>query len=304
MTSYAVLFNSGETVPTRLKHNFVASNTPNSGHGTSFGYDEGSVWIYTSNIWVCTDPTTGSAVWTAIDGSGGGGGFANPMTTAGDLIKATSGGTATRHAIGTDRQYLATSNTSIAWRDDAPLATDLSVSGSHDIDYGLAATHDLTLTGNATFTLSGAVTGQSTDLRIVLRQDGTGSRTVTWPGSITWAGGSAPTLQAAADAVDTIGLLSVDDGTTWLGYYDQTGTSLTAASTVEAETTFGISAAVGTDTEYARQDHTHGTPTNPVTAAAVKAVGRWEPVQFDDGSSPWPFVYHDDEIVVAFIETP
>jgi hypothetical protein len=38
---------------------------------------------------------------------------------------------------------------------------------------------------------------------------------------------------------------------------------------VTDETTFGIATAVGTDTEYARQDHTHGSPTNPVTAHAA-----------------------------------
>ena len=222
---FDVTFADGYVTPGRRKNNWLASNTPTSAHGSNFRFEVGSVWVYTSNIWVCTDPTTGAAVWTAIDGSGGGGGFTNPMTTAGDIIKASSGGTAVRHAIGTDRQYLATSNTSIVWRDDGPLATDLSVSGSHDIDYGLAATHDLTLTGNATFTLSGAITDQTTDLRIILRQDGTGSRTVTWPGSITWAGGSAPTLQNDADAVDTIGLLTVDDGTTWLGYHATAGTT-------------------------------------------------------------------------------
>ena len=47
------------------------------------------------------------------------------------------------------------------------------------------------------------------------------------------------------------------------------GGSGTPATTVESETTFGLAAAVGTDTEYARQDHTHGTPANPSSAAAV-----------------------------------
>jgi hypothetical protein len=40
----------------------------------------------------------------------------------------------------------------------------------------------------------------------------------------------------------------------------------TAATTVVAETTFGLASAVGDDTPYARQDHAHGTPANPVTA--------------------------------------
>ena len=179
------------------------------------------------------------------------------------------------------------------------LNTDLSVSGSHDIDYADGETHDLTLTGNATFTLSGAVTGNATDIRVILRQDGTGSRTVTWPGSVTWAGGSAPTLQTAAAAVDTIGLLTVDDGTTWFGYFDLTGTSLTPASTVEDETTLGITPAVGSSSDYAKGDHTHGSPSKDT----IKGAGRWEPVQYDDGSSPWPFVYYNDEIVVAWVET-
>lgn len=41
------------------------------------------------------------------------------------------------------------------------------------------------------------------------------------------------------------------------------GAGGTPASTVEDETTWGVPPAVGTDTEYARQDHTHGTPTIP-----------------------------------------
>lgn len=102
----------------------------------------------------------------------------------------------------------------------ATLATDTSVgTETFDISRATAGTHDLLLTGNPTFTLSGAFTDKATDMRIILRQDGTGSRTVTWPGSVSWVKGSAPVLQTAASAVDTIGLLTVDAGTTWLGYY-------------------------------------------------------------------------------------
>ena len=38
------------------------------------------------------------------------------------------------------------------------------------------------------------------------------------------------------------------------------------ATTVTSETSFGVSSAVGTGTKYARDDHTHGSPTNPVPA--------------------------------------
>lgn len=197
-----------------------------------------------------------------------------------------------------DHPYSHTSN----W--DETLEVALSVSGAYDLDYATARTHDLTLTGYTVITPSGALTGFATDLRVKLRQPGSGGPvTVAWSSNINWETGDIPTLQTGADAVDYIGLVSTDDGVTFDGFHGSGGGG-TAATTVESETTFGISAAVGTDTEYARQDHTHGTPANPVTAAAVKALGRWEPVQYDDGNSPWPFVYYDDEIVVAWVDTP
>lgn len=45
-----------------------------------------------------------------------------------------------------------------------------------------------------------------------------------------------------------------------------------AATAVEDETSFGISPAVGTSLAYAREDHTHGTPANPVDGTEVKAA--------------------------------
>jgi len=52
----------------------------------------------------------------------------------------------------------------------------------------------------------------------------------------------------------------------------------TPATTVTSETTYGIASAVGTSTNYARQDHTHGSPTapvipNPATTVTTQAVG-------------------------------
>jgi hypothetical protein len=129
-----------------------------------------------------------------------------------------------------------------------------------------------------------------------------------------WDATVAPTVNEDSGDGYEVGSVWVDvtadkaytcvDSTVGAAVWVEGGSSLTAASTVTDETTFGISAAVGVDADYAREDHTHGSPANPVTAAAVKALGRWEPVQFDDGSSPWPFVYFDDEIVVAWVATP
>lgn len=74
----------------------------------------------------------------------------------------------------------------------------------------------VTLTGNCTFTLTGAApTGIVSCLELVLTQDGTGSRTVTWPASVKWA--AAYTPSTAAGAVDRLRLTSYNGGTTWYG---------------------------------------------------------------------------------------
>jgi len=38
-------------------------------------------------------------------------------------------------------------------------------------------------------------------------QDGTGSRTVTWPGTVKWSGGTAPTLTTDGGGIDIASLL-------------------------------------------------------------------------------------------------
>jgi hypothetical protein len=111
-------------------------------------------------------------------------------------------------------------NTAIDERGQTSLYEDTTVgTETWGIDRANGATQFLTLTGNPTFTLAGAFTDRATDIRLILKQDGTGGRTVTWPGTITWATGSAPVLYSAAAGTDIVGLVSVDDGTSWLGFH-------------------------------------------------------------------------------------
>lgn len=62
------------------------------------------------------------------------------------------------------------------------------------------------------------LTGLYSILHLVLIQDGVGGRTVTWPASVKWPGGTAPTLSTGANAVDIIKF--VYDGTNYYGTYD------------------------------------------------------------------------------------
>lgn len=75
----------------------------------------------------------------------------------------------------------------------------------------------LTMTGNVTFTFSGATAATACSFGVYLKQDATGSRTVTWPASVKWAGATAPTLSTAANALDILVFESIDGGTTWYG---------------------------------------------------------------------------------------
>lgn len=78
-----------------------------------------------------------------------------------------------------------------------------------------AGINRITLTANCTLTFPTATAGASFTLTLV--QDGTGSRTITWPGSVKWANGVAPTLSTGAGKVDRLSFLC-DDGSTWAGF--------------------------------------------------------------------------------------
>lgn len=73
--------------------------------------------------------------------------------------------------------------------------------------------HAVTLAGNRTLAVSNVSSGQS--FIVILRQDGTGSRTVTWWSSIVWVGAAAPTLTTTASRWDIFAFIY--DGTRYYG---------------------------------------------------------------------------------------
>lgn len=90
---------------------------------------------------------------------------------------------------------------------------------AYTINLGNGNVFKVTLTANVTFTFSGAPTsGTAGSFTLILVQDATGSRTVSWPASVDWPGGSAPTITSTANAVDVLTFLTTDGGTTWYGF--------------------------------------------------------------------------------------
>jgi hypothetical protein len=77
----------------------------------------------------------------------------------------------------------------------------------------------ITLDNSPTFTITNATaSGSSCTITLFLLQDGTGSRIVTWPSEVKWAGGTAPTLTTTANRYDIIVLTTIDaGGTNWFG---------------------------------------------------------------------------------------
>jgi len=70
----------------------------------------------------------------------------------------------------------------------------------------------ITLTGNATITMPTATAGKS--FVLLLKQDATGSRTVTWS-TVKWPAATAPTITSTASKQDIFSFFA--DGTNWYG---------------------------------------------------------------------------------------
>lgn len=94
-----------------------------------------------------------------------------------------------------------------------------SSSGTLTLDMDNGNIFNVTLTENVTtLTISNVPPTGGVNIVLVLTQDATGSRTVTWPASVKWAGGTQPTLTTTANAIDIITMFSVDGGVSWFSF--------------------------------------------------------------------------------------
>ena len=60
--------------------------------------------------------------------------------------------------------------------------------------------------------------GKAGSFTLILKQDSSGGWDATFPASVDWESGTAPTLSNAADQVDILSFLTVDGGTIWFGF--------------------------------------------------------------------------------------
>lgn len=114
-----------------------------------------------------------------------------------------------------------TTNNAIAYNDgtnwgylSGALQTVAGSGGTVAISYAAGNIADITLTASTIFTFSNHVVGTYI---LKLTQGGTGSYTVTWPASVKWSGGTAPTLTTTVGKTDIVTLFH--DGTNFYGTY-------------------------------------------------------------------------------------
>ncbi len=100
--------------------------------------------------------------------------------------------------------------------------------GSTETFSALTGWHSATVNVASTFTFSGATSGIVASMILELAE---GGFAVTWPGSVVWPGGVAPTLSTSG--TDLLTFFSRDGGTTWYGFMaGAAGTSTTINTAV------------------------------------------------------------------------
>jgi hypothetical protein len=113
----------------------------------------------------------------------------------------------------TERLRLTNAGTAIFRNDYQETSVTANTGTAYTINIANGTVQILTLTGNCTFTFPTATAGKG--FTLLLRQDGTGSRTVTWPAAVKWPGNTAPTVTATASRMDKY--VFVADGANWIG---------------------------------------------------------------------------------------
>ena len=83
------------------------------------------------------------------------------------------------------------------------------------VDLSLGNVQTYTLSGNQTLTFTNPpATGNAGSFTLIVTNGG--SATLTWPTSVDWAGGSAPSLTSSG--IDILTFMTIDAGTIWYGF--------------------------------------------------------------------------------------
>ena len=103
-------------------------------------------------------------------------------------------------------------------KDYSETKTALSAAASVAIDIENGNVFTITPDQNTTFTFTNpSPTGKSCAFTLIWTQDSS-DRTITWPGTVDWAGGSAPSVTSGSGKIDIYTFFTLDAGTIWYGF--------------------------------------------------------------------------------------
>lgn len=153
-------------------------------------------------------------------------------------------------------------------------------STAYTIDLENGNAFHVILTGNCTFTFSNPTpVGSAQSFTLFLKQDATGSRTVTWPTSVQWVQGYVPTITSEKNRYDIIQFTTTNAGSTWLGFVGGTNFQEKIGLWSHGQGLFGT---LG-----------HGTSDNLSSPAQIGALTNWVHVS---GSSTSAAIKNDGSL--------
>jgi hypothetical protein len=144
----------------------------------------------------------------------------NPATGAGFIQSQRTDGTATTYDLTLNPAggNVNLNSPVLTSYKETTVAATVSTS-TQTINLALSNIFNLTLANTSTaITFSNPpASGIAFSLTLHCKQDGTGSRVLTWPASVKWPNSSPPTLSTGANKIDVLSFFTLDGGTTYLG---------------------------------------------------------------------------------------
>ncbi|MFZ3301979.1 MAG: hypothetical protein WA152_04675 [Microgenomates group bacterium] len=114
--------------------------------------------------------------------------------------------------------YLQVAHASDGYHINDNVNTVADAGATEALDLSAYGVFDITLTVACTLTFSNPVpTGKLSSFLLIVRQNGTGGYALTYPASVKWDNGVAPTLTTTASKISILSFFTPDSGTTWFG---------------------------------------------------------------------------------------
>ena len=134
-----------------------------------------------------------------------------------DIFKATAS-YITSYSGGTEKFKVDSTGIVVSGGVTEESTTITSSSNAATLDQNTATNFEHDLTENVTYTFSNpAANGKVSSFTLKIIQDSS-ARTITWPNSVDWAGGTAPTLSTGNNDVDVFVFITYDGGSTYYGF--------------------------------------------------------------------------------------